>query len=231
MSHEPRLVEVRKNILKQNDLNARELRQRFHDAGVFVVSLVSSPGAGKTTLLERTLTLLHPRHRVAALVSDLATENDAARLARSHAPVRQITTGTVCHLEAAMVRQGLDGWALDELDFLFIENVGNLVCPASYDLGESLRFVAVSVTEGEDKPLKYPTIFNTADIALITKVDLADAVGFDWPAALASVQSVRPGMKVLGVSARTGAGMTEYLDLLEAGLAAARGTAAAGGGR
>jgi len=231
MSHEPRLVEVRKNILKQNDLNARELRQRFHDAGVFVVSLVSSPGAGKTTLLERTLTLLHPRHRVAALVGDLATENDAARLARSHAPVRQITTGTVCHLEAAMVRQGLDGWALDELDFLFIENVGNLVCPASYDLGESLRFVAVSVTEGEDKPLKYPTIFNTADIALITKVDLADAVGFDWPAALASVQSVRPGMKVLGVSARTGAGMTEYLDLLEAGLAAARGTAAAGGGR
>src|SRR5689334_3812664 len=124
MSHEPRLVEVRKNILKQNDLNARELRQRFHDAGVFVVSLVSSPGAGKTTLLERTLTLLHPRHRVAALVGDLATENDAARLARSQAPVRQITTGTVCHLEAAMVRQGLDGWALDELDFLFIENVG-----------------------------------------------------------------------------------------------------------
>jgi len=231
MSHEPRLVEVRKNILKQNDLNARELRQRFHDAGVFVVSLVSSPGAGKTTLLERTLTLLHPRHRVAALVGDLATENDAARLARSQAPVRQITTGTVCHLEAAMVRQGLEGWALDELDFLFIENVGNLVCPASYDLGESLRFVAVSVTEGEDKPLKYPTIFNTADIALITKTDLADAVGFDWTAALASVQAVRPGMKVLGVSARTGAGMTEYLDLLEAGLAAARGTAAAGGGR
>jgi hydrogenase nickel incorporation protein HypB len=231
MSHEPRLVEVRKNILKQNDLNARELRQRFHHAGVFVVSLVSSPGAGKTTLLERTLTLLHPRYRVAALVGDLATENDAARLARSQAPVRQITTGTVCHLEAAMVQQGLDGWALDELDFLFIENVGNLVCPASYDLGESLRFVAVSVTEGEDKPLKYPTIFNTADIALITKIDLAEAVGFDWAASLASVQSVRPGMKVLGVSARTGAGMTEYLELLEAGLAAARGTAAAAGAR
>ncbi len=231
MSHEPRLVEVRKNILKQNDLNARELRQRFHDAGVFAVSLVSSPGAGKTTLLEQTLTLLHPRYRVAALVGDLATENDAARLARSLAPVRQITTGTVCHLEASMVERGLDGWALDELDFLFIENVGNLVCPASYDLGESLRFVAVSVTEGEDKPLKYPTIFNTADIALITKIDLAEAVGFDWPAALASVQAVRPGMKVLGVSARSGAGMNEYLELLEAGLAAARGAAVAGGGR
>jgi hydrogenase nickel incorporation protein HypB len=130
-----------------------------------------------------------------------------------------------------MVQRGLDGWPLDELDFLFIENVGNLVCPASYDLGESLRFVAVSVTEGEDKPLKYPTIFNTADIALITKIDLAEAVGFDWAAALAGVRAVRPGMKVLGVSARTGAGMPEYVELLEAGLAAARGAAAPGGAR
>ena len=193
MSHEPRLVEVRKNILKQNDLDARELRRRFHEAGVFVVSLVSSPGAGKTTLLEKTLTALVSRYRVAALVGDLATENDAARLASSGAPVRQITTGTVCHLEAAMVQQGLDGWELDRLDFLFVENVGNLVCPASYDLGESLRFVVVSVTEGEDKPLKYPTIFNTADVAVITKLDLAEAVGFDSAAALASMQAVRPG--------------------------------------
>ena len=143
--------------------------------------------------------------------------------------MRQITTGTVCHLEADMVRPALDGWALDELDFLFIENVGNLVCPASYDLGESLRFVLLSVTEGEDKPLKYPTIFNTADVALITKIDLAEPVGFDWDAALASIQSVRPGMRTLGVSARTGAGMSEYLALLESGLAAARGVAAAGG--
>jgi hydrogenase nickel incorporation protein HypB len=228
MSHEPRLVEVRKNILKQNDLNARELRRRFHEAGVFVVSLVSSPGAGKTTLLEKTLTALVARHRVAALVGDLATENDAARLARTGAQVRQITTGTVCHLEAAMVQQSLDGWELDRLDFLFVENVGNLVCPASYDLGESLRFVAVSVTEGEDKPLKYPTIFNTADVALITKVDLADAVGFDAGAALASVQSVRPGMKVLQVSAKTGQGMDDFLQLLERGLEAARSGAAAG---
>jgi hydrogenase nickel incorporation protein HypB len=221
----PRLVEVRKNLLKQNDLNARELRQRFHDAGVFVVSLVSSPGAGKTTLLEKTLSHLHPHHRVAALVGDLATEHDAARLARSGAPVRQITTGTVCHLEAAMVGQGLEGWELDELDFLFVENVGNLVCPASYDLGESLRIVAVSVTEGEDKPLKYPTIFNTADVALFTKMDLADAVGFDRGAALASVQSVRPGMRVLPISAKTGEGMAAYLELLENGRLAARGAA------
>jgi hydrogenase nickel incorporation protein HypB len=229
MSHEPRLVEVRKNILKQNDLVARALRERFRDAGVFVVSLVSSPGAGKTSLLEQTLTRLHPRFRVAALVGDLATENDAARLARSGAPVRQITTGTVCHLEAAMVETALDGWALDGLDFLFIENVGNLVCPASYDLGESMRFVVLSVTEGEDKPLKYPTIFNTSDVALVTKIDLAEAVGFDWDAALASIQSVRPGMRTLGVSARSGMGMSEYLALLESGLAAARGMVAAGG--
>ena len=230
MTNEPRLVEVRKNILKQNDLVARELRRRFREAGVFVVSLVSSPGAGKTTLLERTLTLLHPRFRVAALVGDLATENDAARLARSGAPVRQITTGTVCHLEAAMVQTALEGWALDQLDFLFIENVGNLVCPASYDLGESLRFVVLSVTEGEDKPLKYPTIFNTSDVALVTKVDLAEPAGFDWDAALASIQSVRPGMRTLGVSARTGAGMSDYLALLESGLLAARGAAVADAG-
>jgi hydrogenase nickel incorporation protein HypB len=222
MNPEPRLVEVRKNILKQNDLNARELRRRFQEAGVFVVSLVSSPGAGKTTLLEKTLAALGSRHRVAALVGDLATENDAARLAATGAPVRQITTGTVCHLEAAMVERGLEDWRLDELDFLFVENVGNLVCPASYDLGESLRFVAVSVTEGEDKPRKYPTIFNTADVALITKIDLAEVVGFDRDAALASVQAVRPGMKVLQLSAKTGRGMDELVDLLESGLLAAR---------
>jgi hydrogenase nickel incorporation protein HypB len=226
MSHEPRLVEVRRNILKQNDLVARELRQRFREAGVFVASLVSSPGAGKTTLLERTLTLLGERFRVAALVGDLATENDAARLARSRAPVRQITTGTVCHLEAAMVQRALEGWSLDDLDFLFVENVGNLVCPASYDLGESLRFVIVSVTEGEDKPLKYPTIFNTADVAVLSKIDLAEAVGFDREAALQSVQAVRPGMRTIALSARTGEGMNDYLALLEGALQSSRATAA-----
>jgi hydrogenase nickel incorporation protein HypB len=225
---EPRLVQVRKNILKQNDLVARELRQVFREAGVFVASLVSSPGAGKTTLLERTLSLLRPRYRVAALVGDLATENDAVRLARSEAPVRQITTGTMCHLEAAMVRSALEGWDLRELDLLFVENVGNLVCPASYDLGESLRFVVLSVTEGEDKPLKYPTIFNTADVAIITKTDLADAAGFDWAATLANIQSVRPGMRILGVSARTGEGMDQLLALLEAERLASRGEALAG---
>ena len=176
---QPRLIEVRKNVLRANDVVARALREQFRTAGVFVVSLVSSPGSGKTAFLEQTLTLLRPQYRVAALVGDLATENDALRLARSGAPVRQITTGTLCHLEAAMVQKALDGWDLNQLDILFIENVGNLVCPSSYDLGENLRAVLISVTEGEDKPLKYPTIFNSADVAIITKMDLAGAVEFD----------------------------------------------------
>jgi hydrogenase nickel incorporation protein HypB len=210
----PRIIEVRQQVLKQNDLTARALRDRFSSAGVFVVSLVSSPGAGKTRFLEKTLTLLARTSRVAALVGDLATDNDAQRLARSGAPVRQITTGAVCHLEAAMVEKALDGWALDDLDFLFIENVGNLVCPASYDLGEALRLVLMSVTEGEDKPLKYPTIFNTADVAIVTKADLADAVEFDRAAAYGNIRAVRPGMTILEVSAKTGAGMDEWLHFL-----------------
>jgi len=211
---EPRLVEVRKNVLKQNDVIARALRERFREAGVFVVSLVSSPGSGKTAFLEKTLTLMRPQHRVAALVGDLATENDAARLARSQAPVRQIVTGTVCHLEAAMIEKALAGWKLNELDFLFIENVGNLVCPSSYDLGEDLRLVLMSVTEGEDKPLKYPTIFNSADIAIITKMDLADAVEFDQETACRNIQAVRPGMEVLALSSKDGTGMDAYLERL-----------------
>jgi hydrogenase nickel incorporation protein HypB len=211
---EPRLVEVRKNVLKQNDVLARALRERFRSAGVFVVSLVSSPGSGKTTFLEKTLTLMQPAHRVAALVGDLATENDARRLARSNAPVKQITTGTLCHLEAAMVQRALEGWDLHELDFLFIENVGNLVCPSSYDLGEDLRLVLMSVTEGEDKPLKYPTIFNSADVAVVTKIELAGAVEFDWEAARTSIQAVRPGMEIFRLSAKTGEGMEEYLQFL-----------------
>jgi len=216
MSTYPRLVEVRQNVLKQNDLLAGDLRQRFQEAGVFVVSLVSSPGSGKTAFLEKLLTLLHQEHRVAALVGDLATENDAARLARSLAPVKQITTGTVCHLEAAMVQSALEEWNLNELDFLFIENVGNLVCPSSYDLGEDLRLVLLSVTEGEDKPLKYPTIFNTADVAVITKMDLAEAVEFDSAAANDNIQRVRPGMRIFQISAKTGAGMDELIQFISA---------------
>ena len=226
MGREPRLVEVRKNVLKQNDVAARALREQFRAAGVFVVSLVSSPGSGKTTFLEKTLTLLRPNYRVAALVGDLATENDAARLSRSGAPVKQITTGTLCHLEAAMIQNALSDWDLSLLDFLFIENVGNLVCPSSYDLGEDLRLVLLSVTEGEDKPPKYPTIFNSADIAVVTKMDLAAAVEFDELAADQNIQAVRPGMEVFRVSAKSGEGMKAYLEFLELRRASSRTTTA-----
>ena len=210
MSESPRLVEVRQHVLKHNDVAARALRARFQAAGTYVVSLVSSPGSGKTAFLEKVLGALNSTDRVAALVGDLATDNDAQRLARSGAPVKQIVTGTVCHLEAEMVAQALEAARWGELDYLFIENVGNLVCPSSFDLGEDLRLVLFSVTEGEDKPLKYPTIFNTSDVALITKIDLAAAVEFDAEAARRSIESVRPGMEVHEVSSKTGAGMGRH---------------------
>src|SRR5277367_102567 len=211
---EPRIVTVRRSVLKQNDIAAGALRARFQATGVLTVSLVSSPGAGKTAFLENTLTRLVRTHRVAALVGDLATDNDAARLARSGSPVKQITTGSVCHLDAAMVEAALADWDLDGMDYLFIDNVGNLVCPASFDLGEQLRVVLLSVTEGEDKPLKYPTIFNSADLAIITKTDLARAVEFDWSTVQANIDAVHPGMKSLKVSAKTGAGMSDWLEIL-----------------
>jgi hydrogenase nickel incorporation protein HypB len=221
MTTAPRLVEVRAKVLKQNDLLARELRDRFRRSGVYVVSLVSSPGSGKTAFLEKLLSRLSADHRVAALVGDLATENDAARLKRAATQVRQITTGTICHLDAQMVRKALDDWSLEALDFLFIENVGNLVCPSSYDLGEELRLVLLSTTEGEDKPLKYPTIFNGADVAILTKMDLAAAAEFDLAAAHRNIQMVRPGIRVLEVSSKTGQGMAAAVSLLQAARASA----------
>jgi hydrogenase nickel incorporation protein HypB len=211
----PRIVEVRQNVLRKNDELARSLRTRFNAAGVFVVSLVSSPGAGKTELLQRTLAAMRVKRRVAALVGDLATDRDAQRLAQSGAPVRQITTGTVCHLDAQMVEGALHDWNLDALDVLFIENVGNLVCPASYDLGEHARVVLMAVTEGEDKPRKYPTIFNTADLALITKIDLADAANFNREEAIGSIRSVQPALPVIEVSCRITSGMTEWFHWLD----------------
>jgi hydrogenase nickel incorporation protein HypB len=210
----PRIVEVRQNVLRKNDLLAQSLRTRFAEAGVLVVSLVSSPGAGKTALLQRTLSELRVAHRVAALVGDLATDRDAERLRGSGVPVRQITTGTVCHLDAQMVDTALADWDLSALDLLFIENVGNLVCPASYDLGEHVRVVLLSVTEGEDKPLKYPTIFNTADVAVITKIDLAEAAGFNRDEALANIQRARPGLPVIETSSRTAHGLANWLEWL-----------------
>lgn len=215
MANEPRLVEVRRNVLKRNDEVARALRDRFQDAGVAVVSLVSSPGSGKTTFLEKTLTLLQPEYRVAALVGDLATENDAQRLARSKARVAQIVTGTVCHLEAEMIRHALDGWDLRELDFLFLENVGNLVCPSSYDLGEDAKIVLLSTTEGEDKPLKYPSIFFKSELMLLTKIDLLPYVPFKADDAKENARRVHPGMEIIDVSSTSGEGLDVWMEWLK----------------
>ena len=213
----PRILEVRTKILKRNDELARELRREFTRHGVVVVNLVSSPGTGKTAWLLETLRRLRQRGAaVAAVVGDLETDNDARRLAAAGVPVRQINTHGLCHLEADMIRGQIADWDLAALDYLFIENVGNLVCPTSWDLGESLRLALLAVTEGEDKPLKYPALFNTADVVAITKLDLAAACGFDGPLARANIAAVRPGMPILETSARTGAGLDEWLDLLAA---------------
>lgn len=219
---QPRILELRTKILKKNDELAREMRADFGRSGVYVANFVSGPGAGKTELLTRTLGLLNQTHRTAAVVGDLATENDARRLSASGSPVRQILTGTMCHLEAEMVRGAIDGWDVGALDFLFIENVGNLVCPSSWDLGEDLRVLLFSVTEGEDKPLKYPTLINTADVVVISKIDLAEAVDFNLALALQNVCEVRPGIDVLQVSAKTGEGLDSWVDYLKRRLAKKR---------
>ncbi|QVL32453.1 hydrogenase nickel incorporation protein HypB [Telmatocola sphagniphila] len=212
----PRILEVRQGLLKKNDQIAATLRARYRAAGTTVINLVSSPGTGKTLLLERTLVELKQRgYAVAALVGDLETDNDARRLARSGAPARQINTHGICHLEADMITRHLEEWNLEEIDFLFIENVGNLVCTSSYDLGEEMRVALLSVTEGEDKPLKYPTLFHSADVTLFTKIDLAKVCEFDADLALRHVQAVRPSMRVLSTSAKTGEGLTEWLKLLQ----------------
>lgn len=211
----PRLLEVRQGVLSENDRLAADLRQRFARAGVFVVNLLSSPGAGKTRLLEETMRRMSATRRVAALVGDLATDNDAQRLARSGAPARQITTGDLCHLEAHLVEKHLEGWDLAQLDVLFIENVGNLVCPTGYDLGEAARVVLLATTEGEDKPLKYPGAFISADCVVVTKIDLAEAVEFDRQAAEHNINAVHPGIPIIYTSARSGAGLESWIDWLD----------------
>lgn len=211
-----RLVDVQQSILRKNVTLADDWRRTFAQSGTFVVNLLSSPGAGKTTLLEMTLRRMQPGHRVGALVGDQATDNDAVRLARSGAPVRQISTGAECRLDAQMVGVAMQGWDPADFDLLAIENVGNLICPAEYDLGEDLRVVLFSVTEGEDKPLKYPLAFNTAHLALLTKMDLADATEFDRAKALDSIQRVHPGLPVLELSAKMDLGIEQWLDFLRA---------------
>lgn len=211
---QPRIVKIRENVLKKNDILARDLRKRFQNEKVYVVNIVSSPGSGKTTLLTEVLTRLSKSYHVAALVGDLATENDAQRLEKSGASVKQITTGTVCHLEAQMVEESMKDWDLSKIDFLFIENVGNLVCPSSYDLGENLRVVLFSTTEGEDKPEKYPTIVNSADVAIITKIDLAEVVDFKKDEFYQAIYQSRPNMDIFEISAKKDIGIKEWMDYL-----------------
>jgi hydrogenase nickel incorporation protein HypB len=209
-----RTVELRQSLLEGNDRQASRNRRLFRDLGLAALNLVSSPGSGKTTLLERTLAEFGRTTPCAAVVGDLATDNDARRLGRSGAPVAQITTGSACHLDAAMVARALAGMDLAGARLLFIENVGNLVCPASFDLGESVRVVLLSSPEGEDKPLKYPPIFKTAHVVLITKIDVAGVLGFDREAAAENVRRMAPQARLIQLSARSGEGMQEWYDLL-----------------
>ena len=210
-----RTISITQSILSQNDRLAERNRGYFMAKGLSVLNVLSSPGAGKTALLERTMTELRDRVSSAVIVGDLATDNDAQRLRRSGAEVVQITTGSVCHLEADMIAQALQQMHLDGVKLLAIENVGNLVCPAAYDLGENLRVILFSVTEGEDKPLKYPVMFKTADIVLISKIDLAEAVEFNRELALHNIHQIAPQAKILEISAKTGVGMEDWCELLQ----------------
>jgi hydrogenase nickel incorporation protein HypB len=209
-------VGLERKVLNENDRLAAGLRDRFETNNVLCVNLISSPGAGKTSLLERTLESLPPASRVAVLTGDIQTENDARRLARYGFPVRQITTGGTCHLDARMIERGLDGWRLEDLDLLFVENVGNLVCPSSYDLGEAAKVVLLSVTEGDDKPLKYPSIFFKSELMVLNKTDLLPYVPFDLAAAEANARRVHPGMEIVRVSCVAGAGLDQWLAWLGA---------------
>ena len=207
-------VPLEQKVLSENDRVAAELRTRFREHGIFCLNLISSPGSGKTSLLECTLEGLALHDRVAVLTGDIQTDNDAARLRRFGFPVKQITTGGTCHLDARMVERHLADWNLNDIDLLFIENVGNLVCPSSYDLGEAAKVVMLSVTEGEDKPLKYPSIFFKSELLVLNKIDLLPYVPFDINVAEKNAQRVHPGMEIVKVSCLTGNGLHEWMTWL-----------------
>ena len=213
---------MEKKVLSENARIAEELRARFHDKGILCVNLISSPGAGKTALLERTLEAFDPNVRVAVLTGDIQTDNDAQRLARFGFPVKQITTGGTCHLDARMIERALADWRVDDLDMLLIENVGNLVCPSSYDLGEAAKIVLLSVAEGDDKPLKYPAIFFKSELLVINKVDLLPYVPFNLERARAYARQIHPGMEILEVSCTTGEGLKQWREWLAQRREAAR---------
>lgn len=206
---------LERKVLSENDRIAARLRDRFRDNRILCVNLISSPGSGKTTLLEKTLEHYPQAGRAAVLTGDIQTENDANRLKRFGFPVKQITTGGTCHLDARMIETHLADWALKDLDILFIENVGNLVCPSSYDLGEAAKIVVLSVTEGEDKPLKYPSIFFKSELLILSKMDLLPHVPFSLDAAIENARRVNPAIDVLKVSCLNGSGMDEWFHWLE----------------
>jgi hydrogenase nickel incorporation protein HypB len=209
-----RVLEVRQAILEKNDRLAERNRGFFHARGLLVLNVLSSPGSGKTTFIRETVRRLGKRLKTGVIVGDLATDNDAQRLRESGAPVVQITTGTVCHLEAEMVARALKALDLTGVELLIIENVGNLVCPASYDLGEDLRVVLLSVTEGEDKPLKYPPIFQSAGVAVVSKLDLSAACDFNRDLVTTNLRRLAPKAQVFEVSAKTGQGMDAWCEFL-----------------
>ncbi len=205
---------VEKKVLSENDRLAAELRLRFERENILCVNLISSPGSGKTMLLEKTLATLPKDTPVAILTGDIQTDNDAKRLSRYGFPVRQIVTGGTCHLDARMIERHLNEIGFRGPGTLFIENVGNLVCPSSYDLGEVAKIVLLSVTEGEDKPLKYPGIFYRSSLMLLTKTDLLPHVDFDPALALENARKIHPEIEFIALSARTGDGMSEWLKWL-----------------
>lgn len=214
-------VALERKVLNENDRMAAALRARFAQRGILALNFISSPGSGKTALLERTLEGFAAGARVAVLTGDIQTDNDAQRLARYGFPVRQITTGGACHLDARMIERGLDGWDLNGLDLLLIENVGNLVCPTSYDLGERAKIVVLSVTEGEDKPLKYPGIFSKAELMILNKVDLLPYVPFRVELARECANRVHPGIEIIETSCTTGSGLDTWQAWLKARMSAA----------
>ena len=211
-------VPLERKVLNENDRIAAALRERFRRNGTFCLNLIGSPGSGKTALLERTLEGFDPARRVAVLTGDIQTDNDARRLARYGFPVRQITTGGACHLDARMVERGLEGWPVEDFEILFLENVGNLVCPTSYDLGEDARAVLLSVTEGEDKPLKYPATFHHADLMVLNKIDLLPYVPFQAALACENARRVQPEIEIVEVSCTSGQGLDGWRAWLEAHL-------------
>ncbi|MGA2852964.1 MAG: hydrogenase nickel incorporation protein HypB [Verrucomicrobiota bacterium] len=213
-SHGGKTLSLNLSLLEKNDRLAEQNRGFFRAKKLLVLNVVSSPGSGKTTFIRETAAQLAGRLRVGVIVGDLATDNDAARLRTAGIPIVQITTGTVCHLDADMVAKAAAQMDLDQLDVLVIENVGNLVCPADYDLGEDLRVVLLSVTEGEDKPLKYPPMFHSAHVAVVTKSDMAAAAGFDRKLALENLNRVSHHARIFELSAKTGDGMKPWLDFL-----------------